>query len=237
MDLDFIVSFLYPQRCPVCYEALPYTGGLIHEACHKKLHYVQEPVCLKCGKPIEDREAEYCHDCARRSRYFDSGRAVWIYDTYAGKSVAAFKYKGRREFSSFYVNEVLKLYGDWIRGLGADTIIPVPINRRKRRQRGYNQAELIASGIGRRLNINVDTKLLIRNQWTEPQKTLSPVQRFENLKKAFTVSQGLAGQYRSVLLVDDIFTTGSTVDACAKALKDAGILYVSFLSLCIGSEA
>ena len=127
------------------------------------------------------------------------------------------------EFADFYGESAVSADGYWIEHIHPDVIIPIPLNRKKLRTRGFNQAELLAKVIGRRMNIPVDTKVLIRSHWTEPQKNLSPVQRFANLKKAFQVHLNPRKQYKTVLLIDDIYTTGSTMDACAKLLKEHGI--------------
>lgn len=234
---DIGLRLLFPPRCPVCRDILVPEDGKIHAACHKKLKYVQEPVCLLCGKPILEAEDEYCSDCMARRHYFDGGRAVWIYEKHIRRSIIWFKYKHCREFADFYGESAVSADGYWIEHIHPDVIIPIPLNRKKLRTRGFNQAELLAKVIGRRMNIPVDTKALIRSHWTEPQKNLSPVQRFANLKKAFQVHLNPQKQYKTVLLIDDIYTTGSTMDACAKLLKEHGILKVYFVVLGIGSDA
>ena len=124
-------------------------------------------------------------------------------------------------------------YARWISRLGIDAIIPVPLHRKRRRERGYNQAELFAKEIGKRTGIPVETKLLYRCINTRPQKELNDQERKKNLKKAFTIAQNIV-QLRKVLLVDDIYTTGSTVDAAAECLKVSGIQEVYVLCISIG---
>ena len=232
---DLLKDIVFPKRCPVCDEVVAFGEGNIHSECKAKLKYISEPVCMKCGKPILTAITDLCTDCSRRRHQFDVGRAVWIYEQQMRRSVAAFKYRGRQEYAEFYTEQILAEHRDWLKALHVDVIMSIPLNAKKQRLRGYNQAALLAGGIAKALQIPADFKYLQRNSWTDPQKTLSPVQRYENLKQAFGV-MGQPGKYRSVLLVDDIYTTGSTMDACAAVLKAAGVQYVYFLSLCIGSD-
>lgn len=230
-----LLDIIFPRRCPVCGEVVAFGGELAHEKCRARLRYISEPVCLKCGKPILDFGEALCEDCARRRHQYDAGRAVWIYDGTMRRSIAAFKYHGRREYADFYAEQMWAVLEGWLSALRADVVIPVPLNPKKQRMRGYNQAALLAGRIAKKLNCPMDERYLRRTSWTEPQKELSPIQRYMNLKKAFHVSED-ANKYDRVLLVDDIYTTGSTIDACAAVLRSAGVQRVYFASLCIGSN-
>lgn len=209
---------------------------MVHAKCRDKLKYVSEPVCMRCGKPIECAEEEYCRDCKKRRHYFDSGKAVWIYEQHMRQSIAWYKYKHCKEFSDFYAEQMTRCFGVWLKSLNLDAVMPIPLNKRKLRIRGYNQAEPIAGYLAEYIGCRLDVKTLVRRRWTAPQKDLSPAERFNNLKMAFSVDKKMAGQYRRVLLVDDIYTTGSTMDACAHQLKAAGTEEVFFITICIGSE-
>ena len=230
-----MLELLFPRRCPVCDEVLAFGEGPVHRSCQGKLKYIESPVCLKCGKPILEGEEACCSDCGRRRHVFTAGRAVWVYDSRMRASVAAFKYRGRREYAGFYVDQMAALQGAWLHRIRPEVIMPVPLNWKKRQRRGYNQAELLARGLSARLHCPVDTRYLRRTGWTEPQKSLSALQRYENLKKAFRVC-GEKGLYKRVLLVDDIYTTGSTMDACARVLREAGVEEVYMICLCTGSD-
>jgi len=122
--------------------------------------------------------------------------------------------------------------------LSVEGLVPVPIHKSKYRERGYNQAEVLAKGIGRELNIPVLSDLLIRNKKTLPQKQLSDKERLNNLREAFeynsTYAEKLRRQPDRLMLVDDIYTTGSTIEACTNVLKQNGVSYVYFITLCIG---
>lgn len=233
-----ILDLIYPVRCPVCGEIVIPKGDKICPSCIKKLPYIKEPRCMKCSKPIGIEEKEYCSDCERKNYHYDKGYAVWVYNDVLKKSLAEFKYHSRKEYAGFYIDEVVRLYGDRIRKYSPDVIVPVPIHRSKYFERGYNQADILAKGIGKKLDYPVLSKLLIRNKKTLPQKKLSDKERLRNLSEAFCyndkASKGYCKDINKVLLVDDIYTTGSTVEACTNVLKANGVSEVYFIVTCIG---
>ncbi len=211
-------------------------GEKICTACKEKLQYIKEPRCKKCSKPIELNEKEYCSDCGRKNFHFEKGFAVWVYDDAMKHSIANFKYHSKKEYAKFYVQEMIRLYGANIEKLAPDVIVPIPIHRSKYLERGYNQADILARGIGKELRIPVLSQLLIRNKKTLPQKKLSDKERLRNLQGAFQYNDKATTQNKitKVLLVDDIYTTGSTIEACTNVLKSHGVNEVYFIILCIG---
>lgn len=227
-----LLNLIYPRRCPVCDEI---AGGkrLICEPCRLRLHPVLEPLCKKCGKPLSTGEAEYCPDCSRRKHLYTRGRAAFEYDSVMKESISRFKYKNRREYGDFYVREILKSCEAAVRSWNIDLIVPIPLHKSRRRKRGFNQAELIAKKLGKELGIPVSLDALFRVRKTKPQKELNDQERKSNLKHAFrTGKQDL--EFKKILLVDDIYTTGSTIDAAASVLLDHGAEKVYFLSISIG---
>ena len=227
-----ILDVLFPRRCPLCDEVIAPDRELC-PGCTGKVELVKEPVCKQCGKPMENDRKEYCGDCGRKKHSFDVGKAVFVYQGALQRSLYRFKYANRREYAAFYGKAAYEQYGRWISMLGIEAIIPVPLHRKRRRERGYNQAELFAEEIGRRTEKKKKKKLLIRCINTRPQKELDDRERKKNLKKAFIFAQNIV-QLRKVLLVDDIYTTGSTVDAAAECLKKSGIQKVYVLCISIG---
>lgn len=230
-----VLSLVYPRRCPICEEVLAPKDKLIHRSCRNQLVFIGEPKCMRCGKPIEHAEQEYCYDCSNRAFHYSKGFPCLKYDKRMSQSISAFKYKGKREFADFYVSELLAQYEGQFNALKFDVLIPIPIHSSKYKERGFNQAELIAKGISRRIQVPVDTRLLIRNRKTLPQKELNDKERLRNLEQAFELrKEEQSASYQRVLLVDDIYTTGSTIEACAKLLMLAGIKDVCYTSVCIG---
>ena len=230
--IEIITDMIYPKICPVCNRIMPLGCRSAHPDCAAKLSFAVEPYCVRCGKPVEEY-MEYCSDCTRVKHFYDEGRAALIYDEYASKSIYRFKYNGKREYAAFYADIMQKHLAHVIRRWNTDVIIPVPVHRSRLKKRGYNQAYLIAKELSKRLSIPVDDTLVVRTSATGVQKKLGAKERQNNLKKAFKVSRN-GVELNSVLVVDDIYTTGATIDAMAKCLKDAGIKKVYFATLCIG---
>ena len=136
-----MLDIFYPHRCPICDDVLPV--GIDCTACVKCERIVQKavrPYCMKCGKPIGDERKEYCTDCEKREHFYLQGKAAFVYDKYMQKSIAAFKYRGRREYGNYYAEQIVKKHKKWIETIGAQCLIPVPIHRERYRKRGYNQA-------------------------------------------------------------------------------------------------
>lgn len=231
---DKVLGWLYPRRCPVCRQIVLPRGELACPDCRRNLKYIRQPACMKCGCQLEREELEYCSSCRVHSRAFDRGYAVWQYDSRMKRSLADFKYHARKEFADFYTAEAVRIYGRQLLAQAPEVLIPVPVHPARRRERGFNQAELLASGIGKRLGLPVDSRSLKRVKKTAPLKELGRADRARTLKDAFTVSWRDGRPCRSVLLVDDIFTTGSTVDECAKALRRAGTERIIFLCMAAG---
>jgi Predicted amidophosphoribosyltransferases len=154
------------------------------------------------------------------------------------RSIADFKYHNKKEYAKFYMEEMIRLFAAGIIKMNPDVIVPVPIHKSKYQERGYNQADILAKGIAKELGIEVLSQLLIRTKKTLPQKKLSDKERLRNLQEAFLFNKVAAdrfkGDIKRVLLIDDIYTTGSTIEACTNVLKSEGISEVYFLVLCIG---
>lgn len=229
-----ITGLLFPRRCPVCHEVVEEPGKLVCSICSTRLPYVKEPFCRKCGKPLLTEEREYCQDCVRKPHGFRQGRAPFVYDRVMRQSIARFKYGGRREYAAFYAEEILRRCAREALLWKAEAFLPIPLHPKKRRKRGYNQAELLARELSRRSGIPVDKNLLLRVKNTRAQKELNDRERRENLKNAFALQKGSV-PYRTVILVDDIYTTGSTMDEAARVLRGNGVQTIYFLCICVGS--
>lgn len=235
--MGHLLDILYPPECPVCQKILFEEKEIrlgIHRECSSKLKWITDPMCKKCGKPLLSEQQEYCYDCIRRFGSFESGHGLWLYDDCSSASVFAYKYGGKRVYADFYAGALLSRYGDWIQSLKAQQLVPVPVSRQKRRQRGFNQAELLAKRLGKILDLPVNAGGLQRIHSTAPQKELGREARRKNLETAFSAGEDAFGGVQRVLLIDDIYTTGSTIEYCTRALKKAGVEKVWFLTLCIG---
>lgn len=202
-------------------------------ACSGKPEYIREPVCKKCGKPLEDERREYCFDCVRHKRDFVQGKALWVYRGVVQESIYRFKYHGRQEYARYYGRELVRVYGEWMKRCRIEAIVPIPLSKRRMRQRGFNQAELIAREVHRQTGIPVYGKLLVRVRDTRVQKELNDEERKINLKKAFKTTANKV-QLNHILLIDDIYTTGSTMQEAAGELRRSGAGEIYCLSISIG---
>ena len=231
--LEAAGALLYPPRCPVCDELVGMGVQRMCPACRRSVRYLSGPLCCKCGKRLSDREAEYCGDCGRVKHLFSAGRALYEYGDIA-PALYRFKYGGRREYAGFFAREMAQQMGGFIRSLEPGGLVPVPMYAAKERRRGYNQAALLARALGRELNIPVFPKLVIRNRNTRPLKSLNSEERVNNLKKAFNLAQN-GVKLKTIILIDDIFTTGSTIDQVSAVLLSGGCQRVYFATLAIGA--
>ena len=237
-----IIDLIFPPRCILCDAILQKSENALCGGCCRKLPQVTEPACRRCGKPVESIRQEYCLDCAeKRTRHdvLEQGVALWVYDENMKRVMANVKYGGCREDIHFFAKEMMQIHGKKIQHWRIDAIVPVPLHRRRRWFRGYNQAEVLAGDMGQCLNLPVLVDVLRRNRQTRPHKGLLPKQRKANLSGAFGVDpnklDSLTG-VRNVLLVDDIYTTGATLEACGEVLHQVGVEKIYFVCLCIGRD-
>lgn len=228
--LKKILDIFYPRRCPVCQKILEDQRRMICPKCEKELRPIGHPRCYKCGKPVE--KGEYCRDCQKRTHIFEQGRGIFIYDSRMRRSVTRYKYYGCREYGDFFAKAMYRYAQSELREWAPDLIVPVPIHRSKERKRGFNQAAWLAEKLGRYTGIPVDVDLVRKVMKTKSQKKLNALQRRKNLERAFCVTGSVRGL--NVLVVDDVYTTGSTIDAMAGCLKKKGAKNVYFLTACIG---
>lgn len=227
-----IKELLFPRRCPVCDRPTP-LGEHICKDCRRQLRYIESPKCLKCGKHIICNDDVYCEDCKKIKHIFEKGLALYEYGS-INKSMYRFKYKGRCEYADFFGKELAIRFTKYIKDWNIDGIIPVPMYEHKRKFRGYNQAHLIATSLSEYTKIPVYNNLIMRVRNTIPMKELDPKMRYINLKNAFII-KNFDVKLMRVIVVDDIYTTGATIDAISKVLRDAGVDKVYFLTLAIGS--
>ncbi len=229
---DKIISLFFPRRCPFCDDVTKY-GSMVHDWCVEKIEYANmQSVCFKCGKPLDDDKEQYCVTCQRIKHYFDKGFALYKYRS-AQDAIYRFKYQGRQEYADFFAKDIEANLGDYIRNLDIDYLVPVPMFPSKKIKRGYNQAEVLAHAIGRRMNIPVKEDIVYRTINTVPMKELSEFERRNNLKKAFNIGTNVV-KLKKIIIIDDIYTTGSTMDNVALQLRKAGASHIFALSLAIG---
>lgn len=229
-----LLQALYPPACPVC-GAL--TGNRLQLCgdCKKRMRPVQEPLCMRCGKPLGDPAQEFCEGCAGKEGYLDRGAGVFPYHSAAKKIVMDLKFHGRKENAVLLGGYMAAFVRPYLPAWQPQVLIPVPLHGKKQRIRGYNQAELLARTVSEQLHIPLRTDLVHRINPTKALKKQGKLERQRSLSGAFAADR-MAGRYSSVLLIDDIYTTGSTADAVACALKSRGVKKVCILCACIGAD-
>lgn len=229
---EFGIGLIYPRRCPVCDDIVKYEDGLICVSCKDVFQFTKEPVCMRCGKEVGREEKEFCEDCQKRIHYYSRNFACFSYRSMS-QSIYRFKYGKRQEYATYYAQQIAVRLGEVIREIQPDALIPVPLHRSRFYTRGYNQAEVLAMEIGKLISVPVLTDYVVRVKKTTPQKELSRQNRQNNLKKAFKIKRNDV-KLNTIIVIDDIYTTGSTIDMVSKVCLDAGVERVYSICLAIG---
>lgn len=206
--------------------------------CWAGIRPIPPPVCPCCGEPFASSVAlayspeHRCGDCRERLPAFDSARAVGYYQGVLVEAIHLFKYQAKTRLSRYLaalmVEAARKMPGVQE---GLDVVLPVPLHRGRLRQREFNQSLLLAHKLSRGLHVPLLIDVLERSRWTRPQVELDGEERRKNVRKAFVVKRPERIEGLRVLLVDDVYTTGATVNECAKVLKKAGAKAVHVLTL------
>lgn len=186
---------------------------------------------MKCGKPILKMEEEFCYDCSKKKHEFDEGRSIWLHRPPVNEAIYAYKYHGLECYGSIFGAEMAKEFQKFLVDRKTEVLIPIPLYWKRYWERGYNQAEVLARRLGELTGIPVDD-VLQRTKATNPQKQLDDKERRKNIQGAFSLKREIS--YRTAVVIDDIYTTGSTLDEAARVLKKAGVGKVYFLTISIG---
>ena len=229
--INIILSLFFPSRCAIC-DGIVTESGSVCSQCSSKVHFLSDSVCMVCGKKVEEGKV-YCYDCTRKEHAFIRNYAVFVYADIR-ESLYRFKYNGRAEYAKYYAKATYGYLGKQLSGLGAQALVPIPLHPSKKRKRGYNQAEEFANELSQLLGIPVSMNLVKREKKTKPLKTLNASERQNNLKKAFLILQNDV-KLNTIILIDDIYTTGATLDAVAAVCHEAGIAHVYGLTVAVGT--
>lgn len=205
----------------------------------------QSPLCSRCGTVFTAFEGEdhLCENCIRAPRHFHQARAAGIYDGAFRRMIQDFKFHGRIHLARPFGLLILHTFNDMYAqktSIVPDTVVPVPLHARRHRMRGFNQAFLLANHL---IDLNrqhpdpeffaleTDRDILLRYRWTHPQTGLNKDRRKTNIANAFLVNAPEKAAGKHILLIDDVYTTGATVDECARILIQAGAVRVDVLTL------
>jgi ComF family protein len=216
MMLDLVL----PPSCLGCREVIDRPG--LCAACWRRLTFLAPPWCSCCGLPFEQAigDGAICAACAGDAPDFDRARAALAYDDASRPLLLAFKHGDRLEGVATFAGWLNAAARDCL--ADADLIAPVPLHRWRLWARRYNQAAELARALSRRSAVACDPCLLLRRRRTNSQGGLSAAGRRRNVAGAFALRQGADIAGRRILLVDDVFTTGATLNGCARVLKRAG---------------
>ncbi len=227
-----LLQLLLPRACAACESLLgDHEEGIVCGRCWTRVPQLRYPRCSRCGHPQPARGK--CPACPLLPPFVRSARSYcWVPDPISSEMVSALKYDGWWEVAEAMAERLARL--DWPPDVVAEraALVPVPLAATKQRARGYNQAERLASAVARRWQIPVWTDVLERTRATPSQTSLTPGERLANVHRAFSCVDGAAAQLagRHLILVDDVFTTGATLNACAAALFEAGARTLSYLT-------
>ena len=221
---EFLASFrdiLFPKQCLGCDKGVHYRQVLsLCPACMGNIRFVRKPYCTVCGKPFPKSAGKNhrCGYCLNQAWHFDRARGIVIYHGPIVAAVRLFKYSGKMYGLETFA-ALMEKYRQEHFLEEPDLILPVPLHPKRLRQRGFNQALVLSRKFFPEHKENINPFILQRHQWTQPQTGLSAAARRGNVRNAFRLNNPAEIQNRRILLVDDVFTTGATVNECARILR------------------
>jgi len=234
---DDLLDFVYPQTCPICRNPLKREEKDVCEECWKALAVLPSPYCPYCKSLIESEDEITNHQCPKLSRPGDrrilAVRSLGTFDDHYQKLIHRLKYEKKIQLGKRLAQKLGESISEENEFAGRDMVIPVPLHRARERERGFNQSEVVAEGISRAMGISLTKDILKRKRHTKDQTYLNAQQRAENVKGAFVVTQPEKIDGKSVILVDDVMTTGATLNECARMLRDAGATRILAATLAV----
>jgi len=228
--VDPVLALIFPTDCPACARPLAEpTRGPLCAPCWEALPRHRGHLCA-CGLPLPP-PLPVCGRCRRGLSAFATGASLGPYEGSLRVLLHELKYAGQRRVASRLADALLEEPTAGLVLAGADALVPVPLHPRRKRERGFNQAELIAAALSRRTGLALLGAALVRRKDTSTQTGLSAAARRANVRGAFAVRRRAQVAGRRLVLVDDVLTTGATVEACARVLREAGAVEVRLLAL------
>lgn len=213
-----LLDLVYPPFCLICKRA---DESYLCPECIEKIDVIELPYCRKCGIPC-DPNRNLCGNCQEREYQFDSARSVGVFEDVLREAIHALKYGNHAMMAEPLGELMARHYPKTYLEHSVDFAIPIPIHRSRLVERGFNQSLELARVFCRQVSLPLDTGVLVKNRKTLDQIDLPEERRFENMEGCFTVRNPEAVSGRRILLVDDVLTTGATINEAARTLRAAG---------------
>ena len=225
---DAITSVFFPAGCRICDRLLVTASRIpICEECLSSFERLPSIVCETCGRPLPGHgerasQSLLCPVCQDKTYAFDRARSFAVYKDALVQAILLLKFEQVGPLGVWFADQLADVARSGGSALAADVVVPVPLHRERERERGYNQAALISRPLSRKLGLPHKAVLLMRTRARPDKRILSLEERWESVRGAFATRPDSQVDNLRVLLVDDVLTTGATLDACARALLDAG---------------
>lgn len=222
-------NFLYPTQCRVCksqigFESVPY----LCDECWKNIDFIIHPFCDLCGLPNINGT---CSDCNAKPPRYGKLRTIAFYEGALQQAIHLFKFEGRINLAKFLIKLIVYNIPSDFNISDYDYIIPIPIHKKRLNERGFNQSYVLSKGISEIAEVEVNTNVLIRRRNTSPQSSLDREKRLQNMIGAFGLSNEEQIRGNRILVLDDVFTTGSTISEAVNVLWNADPTEVDVLTL------
>jgi len=231
--LETLFQFFFPPQCYCCKTFLPEGQRGLCSNCLSGIRWIKPPLCTKCGIPFlsQGEKNHLCGSCLDQDRFFTMSRALGYYEGPFREAIHRWKYEGKVYLSPLFGEWMARdFFQYWTIDL-FDLVIPVPLHPRRLRERGFNQALLLAKELSRRTGIPYRMQVLEKRKPTIPQVSLSGREREKGVKGAFHLMNEREVKGKGVLVVDDVYTTGATVNECARVLLAGGAKRVDVFTL------
>jgi ComF family protein len=235
--LDALTAVLFPAPCRICAQPLTTASRIpVCERCLASFERIEEPFCPCCGHPFAaampaQTVQPLCRLCRMGTYSFTRARSFAVYNDALGAAIILLKYEDVMPLGGWFAARLAETVARQAQELSADIVVPVPLHAARLRERGYNQAERIARPLARALGLKLEPRLMVRTRPRPPQLVLSRSERWKSVRGAYATREGTRVDKARVLLIDDVFTTGATLDACARTLRKAGAAEVIGLTV------
>jgi ComF family protein len=247
---DALVSVFFPAGCRICEQLLTRSHRIpICDACLDSFQALPQPICKTCGSslleaisavrpgPADQTQIQaqtptpsaFCPVCHTQTFAFDQARSYAIYSGALARAIVMLKFERLEPLAKWFSQRLAEIVKR--ENLAADVVVPVPLHRHRERERGYNQADLVARPLAKLLGLPYRAVLLVRTRPRPDKHLLTVTERWESVRGAFATRPGSQVDKQRVLLVDDVLTSGATLDACSKALREAGAKTVLGLTI------